>query len=149
MGRGQLLQHLISEEANGSDRRESRRAVTDTTVSMSSGREPDSHAKRLNGSVVTRRPLPRGNHDPAWRGNQRVERVDEVRNSMGAMSASRETGCVLRGRNPGVRTVQTACGRTVKAREGMGARIFSCDHRGGQEASEERKPKEVSAGYPG
>jgi hypothetical protein len=27
---------------------------------MSSGRESDSHAKRMNGPVVTREPLPRG-----------------------------------------------------------------------------------------
>jgi hypothetical protein len=56
-GRGQLLRHETFGEANGSERRESRRADTDTAVSMSSGRGLDGHAKRRAGSVVTRERL--------------------------------------------------------------------------------------------
>jgi hypothetical protein len=67
---------------------------------MSSGREPDSSVKRRNqicGDVD--QPL-RGTNNPTLRGNQRIERDEEVRNLKRAMLVSAESGCGFCGEIP-------------------------------------------------
>ena len=60
----------------------------------------------------------------------------------GGMPVSRESGCVLGGRNPGVPTEWSACGQSGEAREGMMG-VYCAHHSPRQEASKREKPKEV------